>query len=45
MRRDFAQVAADYDLPVGAVAAALAYYRRHQATVDARILLNQLAFT
>ena len=42
---DPAQVAADYDLPEDAVEAALAYYRCHKEIIDARILLNQIAFT
>jgi uncharacterized protein (DUF433 family) len=37
---DIAQVAQDYGVPVEAVQAALAYYRRHQAEVDARIAGN-----
>ena len=37
---DIEQAAVDYDVPVEAVHAALAYYRRHQAPIDARILLN-----
>jgi uncharacterized protein (DUF433 family) len=37
---DLDQVAADYSLPREAVEAALAYYRRHRALIDARILLN-----
>ena len=34
------QVALDYDLPREAVEAALAYYRRHQAVIEARIAAN-----
>ena len=34
------QVAADYDLPTEAVKAALAYYRRHAAAIEARIAAN-----
>ncbi|MCC6625829.1 MAG: hypothetical protein IT340_00380 [Chloroflexi bacterium] len=37
---DADQTAADYDVPRAAVAAALAYYRQHQAVIDARITLN-----
>ncbi|HET8629072.1 MAG TPA: hypothetical protein VFL91_16745 [Thermomicrobiales bacterium] len=37
---DAERVAGDYDLPRDAVAAALAYYRRHQAVIDARIAAN-----
>lgn len=37
---DLDQVAADYNLPLEAVEAALAYYRRHRALIDARLLLN-----
>lgn len=34
------QVSKDYDLPIQAVEAALAYYRRHRAAFDARIAAN-----
>ncbi len=37
---DVARVASDYDLPREAVEAALAYYRRHQAALDARLAAN-----
>jgi uncharacterized protein (DUF433 family) len=37
---DIERVAADYDLPIEAVVAALAYYRRHKAVIDARIDAN-----
>lgn len=37
---DVAQVAADYELPVEAVHAALAYYQRYKAFIDAKLLLN-----
>src|SRR4051794_17413263 len=37
---DAAQVATDYHLPAAAVAAALAYYRRHEAAIRARIAAN-----
>lgn len=37
---DVARVAADYELPVEAVHAALAYYRRYKAFIDAKLLLN-----
>ncbi len=37
---DVERVAADYDLPVEAVEAALAYYRRHKAAIDAQITSN-----
>jgi uncharacterized protein (DUF433 family) len=33
-------VAADYGVPVEAVRAALAYYRRHQAVIDNRLAAN-----
>lgn len=33
---DLARVAADYDIPLEAVQAAQAYYRRHKAVIDAR---------
>ncbi len=38
------RVAADYDLPVEAVDAAMAYYRRHKAIIDSRIAVNDAAF-
>ncbi len=38
--RDPAVVAADYDVPLEAVAAALAYYARHQAAIEARLEAN-----
>jgi uncharacterized protein (DUF433 family) len=34
------QVAADYGVSVQAVAAALAYYRRHRCLIDARLAAN-----
>ena len=37
---DLSRVATDYDLPEDAVRAALAYYRRHQEEIDARLLAN-----
>ncbi len=38
------EVAADYEIPLTAVYAALAYYERHQTVIDARIAANhQLA--
>lgn len=37
---DADRVAQDYDLPREAVVAALAYYRRHRAVIDARIAAN-----
>jgi uncharacterized protein (DUF433 family) len=37
---DVDRVAEDYELPREAVEAALAYYRRNQAYIDARLLLN-----
>ena len=42
---DVAAAAADYDLPPEALAAALAYYDRHRAAIDARLALNAAAFT
>ena len=36
------QAAADYDVPVAAVEAALAYYSRHRRAIDARILVNAI---
>lgn len=38
------QVAADYDLPVEAVEAVMAYYQRHKALIDSRIAVNDAAF-
>lgn len=38
---DKAETAADYDLEVDAVEAAVRYYCRHRALIDARILLNR----
>ncbi len=38
------QVAADYDLPIEAVEAAMAYYRRHKALIDSRLAINDAAF-
>lgn len=40
VHRDVNRVAADYDLPVDAVLAALAYYEKHRAAIDARIAAN-----
>ena len=37
---DIDRVAADYELPPEAAEAALVYYRRHKALIDARLLLN-----
>ncbi len=37
---DVARVAADYDIPIQAVEAALAYYGRHKQAIDARIAAN-----
>jgi|DewCreStandDraft_2_1066082.scaffolds.fasta_scaffold00347_4 uncharacterized protein (DUF433 family) len=41
--RDVAAVAQDYELPIEAVEAALAYYRRQQCLIDARLAANQLS--
>ena len=38
---DVDRVAADYAIPPAAVEAALAYYRRHQALIDARLDANR----
>ncbi|MGH2535340.1 MAG: DUF433 domain-containing protein [Thermomicrobiales bacterium] len=38
------QTASDYALPAEAVVAAIAYYRRHQAVIDARLTLNDAFF-
>ena len=40
---DAAEVAHDYKLPLEAVEAAIAYYRRYKALIDARLLLNEAA--
>jgi len=37
---DVERVATDYELPLEAVEAALAYYGRHQAEIDARLAAN-----
>ena len=37
---DLERVAADYEVPLAAVQAALAYYRRHPAPIDAWIAAN-----
>lgn len=37
---DPAQVAYDYELPEEAVRAALAYYRKHHTSIDARLAQN-----
>jgi uncharacterized protein (DUF433 family) len=40
---DEEQVAADYAVPVEAVRATLAYYRRHREAIDARLAANDAA--
>jgi uncharacterized protein (DUF433 family) len=42
---DFDAVAAEYALSEEEVAATLVYYQRHRALLDARILLQESAFT
>jgi uncharacterized protein (DUF433 family) len=42
---EVAQVAKDYHLPEEAVEAALAFYRRHQGVIDARLEENAADFT
>ncbi len=37
---DLQQAADDYDIPVEAVEAAVAYYRQHRAAIDARLAQN-----
>jgi uncharacterized protein (DUF433 family) len=37
---DLARTAQDYDVPEEAVRAAVAYYRRHQRAIDARLIEN-----
>jgi hypothetical protein len=39
-QHDVDRVAVDYEVPVEAVPAALAYYQRHKAFIDAKLLLN-----
>jgi uncharacterized protein (DUF433 family) len=41
--RDPAKLAEEFGIPSDAVAAALAYYDRHKARIDARIVLNTRA--
>jgi uncharacterized protein (DUF433 family) len=38
------EVAAAYDVPEEAIVAAIAYYRRHRALIDARLLLQHERF-
>lgn len=40
--RDVGRVAEDYNVPLGAVEAALAYYEQHQAAIDDRLAANEL---
>ncbi len=40
---DMQQVARDYDVPLEAVEAAVAFYRRHKILIDARIAANALS--
>ena len=40
---DVERAATDYEVPPEAVRAALAYYRRHKALIDAKLLLNRAA--
>ncbi len=42
---DVRQVAEDYDVPLEAVQAALAYYHRHKDLIDARIAINAADFS
>jgi uncharacterized protein (DUF433 family) len=41
---NLADVAESYELPTEAVEAAVAYYERHQAEIDARIVRNRAFF-
>jgi uncharacterized protein (DUF433 family) len=43
--QDIARAAADYEIPVDAVRAALAYYERHRAAIDARLTGHASFFT
>jgi len=40
VENDPVRVAEDYELPLEAVEAALAYYRQHKTAIDARIAAN-----
>jgi uncharacterized protein (DUF433 family) len=40
---DLGEIAAAYDLPLDAVLAAFAYYARHRAAINARIVANAFA--
>ena len=40
VENDIARVAADYELPLEAVEAALGYYQEHQSAIDARLAAN-----
>lgn len=40
---DLVEVASAYDVPLEAAEAAMAYYRRHKALIDAWLLLNEAA--
>lgn len=42
--QDAARVARDYELPEGAVKAALAFYHRHREAIDAQARANAAAF-
>jgi uncharacterized protein (DUF433 family) len=44
MGNDIDRTADDYDLERAAVEAAILFYRRHRALIDARILLNRSFF-
>ena len=43
VKGDRAAVAADYEVPEEAVAAAIAFYERHKPQIDARLLVNAAA--
>jgi uncharacterized protein (DUF433 family) len=45
VERDAAQVAHDYQVPLEAINAALAYYRRNRAAIDTRLEENAAAFS
>jgi uncharacterized protein (DUF433 family) len=40
VENDVARVAADYEIPLEAVEAALAYYQEHKSAIDARLAAN-----
>jgi uncharacterized protein (DUF433 family) len=43
VKGDQAAVAADYEIPLGAVGAAIAFYGRHRREIDAKLMANATA--